>query len=81
MMKFEKPYGNKILVKKLYEKDSPLENVGRFKGIVELVDFGDDFENKCNLKVGLNLRISEGSGVDIGSDMLLIVEHHILTIL
>ena len=74
----ETPYGFRILVEKILEKDSPLDNEGKFKNKVKIIKLGDTVKDTV-LEPGMTVRITEGAGVEIEGDYLLIIEQQILS--
>ena len=74
----ETPYGFRILVEKILEKDSPLDNEGNFKSKVKIIKLGDTVKDTV-LKPGMTLRITEGAGVELEGNYLLIIEQQILS--
>ena len=74
----ETPYGFRILVEKILEKDSPLDNEGKFKNKVTIIKLGDTVKDTV-LKPGMTLRITEGAGVELEGNYLLIIEQQILS--
>ena len=74
----ETPYGFRILVEKILEKDSPLDNEGKFKNKVTIIKLGDTVKDTV-LKPGMTVRITEGAGVELEGNYLLIIEQQILS--
>ena len=74
----ETPYGFRILVEKILEKDSPLDNEGNFKNKVKIIKLGDTVKDTV-LKPGMTVRITEGAGVELEGNYLLIIEQQILS--
>ena len=74
----ETPYGFRILVEKILEKDSPLDNEGKFKNKVTIIKLGDTVKDTV-LEPGMTVRITEGAGVELEGNYLLIIEQQILS--
>ena len=74
----ETPYGIRILVEKILEKDSPLDNQGKFKNKVNIVKLGNGVKDTI-LQPGMTVRITEGAGVELEGNYLLIIEQQILS--
>ena len=74
----ETPYGIRILVEKILEKDSPLDNQGKFKNKVKIIKLGDTVKDTV-LEPGMTVRITEGAGVELEGNYLLIIEQQILS--
>ena len=74
----ETPYGFRILVEKIFEKDSPLDRKGNFKNKVKIVKLGDEVKDTV-LEPGMTVRITEGAGVELEGNYLLIIEQQILS--
>ena len=74
----ETPYGFRILVEKIFEKDSPLDNEGNFKNKVKIIKLGDTVKDTV-LEPGMTVRITEGAGVELEGNYLLIIEQQILS--
>lgn len=74
----ETPYGFRILVEKILEKDSPLDNQGKFKNKVKIIKLGDTVKDTV-LEPGMTVRITEGAGVELEGNYLLIIEQQILS--
>lgn len=74
----ETPYGIRILVEKILEKDSPLDNQGKFKNKVKIIKLGDTVKDTI-LQPGMTVRITEGAGVELEGNYLLIIEQQILS--
>ena len=74
----ETPYGFRILVEKILEKDSPLDNEGKFKNKVKIIKLGDTVKDTV-LEPGMTVRITEGAGVELEGNYLLIIEQQILS--
>ena len=74
----ETPYGIRILVEKILEKDSPLDNEGKFKNKVTIIKLGDTVKDTV-LEPGMTVRITEGAGVELEGNYLLIIEQQILS--
>ena len=74
----ETPYGFRILVEKILEKDSPLDNQGKFKNKVKVVKLGNGVKDTV-LEPGMTVRITEGAGVELEGNYLLIIEQQILS--
>ena len=74
----ETPYGFRILVEKILEKDSPLDNEGNFKNKVKIIKLGDTVKDTV-LEPGMTVRITEGAGVELEGNYLLIIEQQILS--
>lgn len=74
----ETPYGFRILVEKILEKDSPLDNQGKFKNKVKIVKLGNGVKDTI-LQPGMTVRITEGAGVELEGNYLLIIEQQILS--
>ena len=74
----ETPYGFRILVEKILEKDSPLDNEGKFKNKVKIIKLGDTVKDTV-LEPGMIVRITEGAGVELEGNYLLIIEQQILS--
>ena len=74
----ETPYGFRILVEKILEKDSPLDNEGKFKNKVKIIKLGDTVKDTV-LEPGMTVRITEGAGVELEGNHLLIIEQQILS--
>ena len=74
----ETPYGFRILVEKILEKDSPLDNEGNFKNKVTIIKLGDTVKDTV-LEPGMTVRITEGAGVELEGNYLLIIEQQILS--
>lgn len=74
----ETPYGIRILVEKILEKDSPLDNQGKFKNKVKIVKLGNGVKDTV-LEPGMIVRITEGAGVELEGNYLLIIEQQILS--
>lgn len=74
----ETPYGFRILVEKILEKDSPLDNEGNFKNKVKIIKLGDTVKDTV-LEPGMTVRITEGAGVGLEGNYLLIIEQQILS--
>jgi hypothetical protein len=74
----ETPYGFRILVEKILEKDSPLDNEGKFKNKVKIVKLGNGVKDTI-LQPGMTVRITEGAGVELEGNYLLIIEQQILS--
>lgn len=74
----ETPYGFRILVEKILEKDSPLDNEGKFKNKVTIIKLGDTVKDTA-LEPGMTVRITEGAGVELEGNYLLIIEQQILS--
>ena len=74
----ETPYGFRILVEKILEKDSPLDNEGNFKNKVKIIKLGDTVKDTV-LEPGMIVRITEGDGVELEGNYLLIIEQQILS--
>ena len=74
----ETPYGIRILVEKIFEKDSPLDNQGKFKNKVKIVKLGNGVKDTI-LQLGMTVRITEGAGVELEGNYLLIIEQQILS--
>ena len=74
----ETPYGFRILVEKILEKDSPLDNEGNFKNKVKVIKLGDTVKDTV-LEPGMTVRITEGAGVELEGNYLLIIEQQILS--
>ena len=74
----ETPYGFRILVEKILEKDSPLDNEGKFKNKVTIVKLGNGVKDTI-LQLGMTVRITEGAGVELEGNYLLIIEQQILS--
>ena len=74
----ETPYGIRILVEKIFEKDSPLDNQGKFKNKVKIVKLGNGVKDTI-LQPGMTVRITEGAGVELEGNYLLIIEQQILS--
>ena len=74
----ERPYGFRILVEKILEKDSPLDNEGTFKNKVTIIKLGDTVKDTV-LEPGMTVRITEGAGVELEGNYLLIIEQQILS--
>ena len=74
----ETPYGFRILVEKILEKDSPLDNEGKFKNKVKIIKLGDTVKDTV-LEHGMTVRITEGAGVELEGNYLLIIEQQILS--
>ena len=74
----ETPYGFRILVEKILEKHSPLDNEGKFKNKVTIIKLGDTVKDTV-LEPGMTVRITEGAGVEIEGNYLLIIEQQILS--
>lgn len=74
----ETPYGIRILVEKILEKDSPLDNQGKFKNKVKIVKLGNEVKDTI-LQPGMTVRITEGAGVELEGNSLLIIEQQILS--
>lgn len=74
----ETPYGFRILVEKILEKDSPLDNEGKFKNKVKIIKLGDGVKDTI-LQPGMTVRITEGAGVELEGNYLLIIEQQILS--
>ena len=74
----ETPYGIRILVEKILEKDSPLDNQGKFKNKVKIVKLGNGVKDTI-LQSGMTVRITEGAGVELEGNYLLIIEQQILS--
>ena len=74
----ETPYGIRILVEKILEKDSPLDNQGKFKNKVKIVKLGNGVKDTI-LQPGMTVRITEGAGVELEGNHLLIIEQQILS--
>ena len=68
----ETPYGFRILVEKILEKDSPLDNQGKFKNKVKIIKLGDTVKDTV-LEPGMTVRITEGAGVELEGNYLLII--------
>ena len=78
----ETPYGFRILVEKILEKDSPLDNEGKFKNKVTIIKLGDTVKDTVKdtvLEPGMTVRITEGAGVELEGNYLLIIEQQILS--
>jgi hypothetical protein len=65
----ETPYGIRILVEKILEKDSPLDNQGKFKNKVKIIKLGDTVKDTV-LEPGMTVRITEGAGVELEGNYL-----------
>ena len=74
----ETPYGFRILVEKILEKDSPLDNEGNFKNKVKIIKLGDTVKDTV-LEPGMTVRVTEGAGVELEGNYLLIIEQQILS--
>ena len=74
----ETPYGFRILVEKILETDSPLDNEGKFKNKVTIIKLGDTVKDTV-LEPGMTVRITEGAGVELEGNYLLIIEQQILS--
>ena len=74
----ETPYGFRILVEKILEKDSPLDNEGKFKNKVTIIKLSDTVKDTV-LEPGMTVRITEGAGVELEGNYLLIIEQQILS--
>ena len=74
----ETPYGFRILVEKILEKASPLDNEGKFKNKVTIIKLGDTVKDTV-LEPGMTVRITEGAGVELEGNYLLIIEQQILS--
>ena len=74
----ETPYGFRILVEKILEKDSPLDNEGNFKNKVKIIKLGDTVKDTV-LEPRMTVRITEGAGVELEGNYLLIIEQQILS--
>ena len=74
----ETPYGFRILVEKILEKDSLLDNEGKFKNKVTIIKLGDTVKDTV-LEPGMTVRITEGAGVELEGNYLLIIEQQILS--
>ena len=74
----ETPYGFRILVEKILEKDSPLDNERNFKNKVTIIKLGDTVKDTV-LEPGMTVRITEGAGVELEGNYLLIIEQQILS--
>ena len=74
----ETPYGFRILVEKILEKDSPLDNEGKFKNKVKIIKLGDTVKDTV-LEPGMTVRVTEGAGVELEGNYLLIIEQQILS--
>ena len=74
----ETPYGFRILVEKILEKDSPLDNEGKFKNKDTIIKLGDTVKDTV-LEPGMTVRITEGAGVELEGNYLLIIEQQILS--
>ena len=74
----ETPYGFRILVEKILEKDSPLDNEGKFKNKVTIIKLGDTVKDTV-LEPGMTVRVTEGAGVELEGNYLLIIEQQILS--
>jgi len=74
----ETPYGFRILVEKILEKDSPLDNEWKFKNKVTIIKLGDTVKDTV-LEPGMTVRITEGAGVELEGNYLLIIEQQILS--
>ena len=75
----ETPYGFRILLEKILEKDVPLDNEGKFKHKVTTIKLGDTVKDTV-LEPGMTVRIIEGAGVELEANYLLIVEQQSLSV-
>lgn len=51
--------GELILVEKVLEKDTIIDKVGVFKGVVKILQFGEKIENKEGLEIGMKVLIRD----------------------
>ena len=74
----ETPYGFRILVEKIHKKDKKIKNEGKFKNKDTIIKLGDTVKDTV-LESGMTVRITEGAGVELEGNYLLIIEQQILS--
>lgn len=65
-------FGERVLVKKIFEKTTELEPVGKFNGLVKVLEIGEDFKQgtKRQVVVGDILKVAGTS--DFGDETYVI---------